>query len=183
MSLHEINIRDGTSSSITSDFNIIKIKSNSLLTTLSYALISVVLPSNYPDSVRKEYLEYQFWDSVQCMSSAIRSVLSTKALLKGAGVGSTNTTPLIATLVWISRDGIGMIGSLLFAYLFTDNFELNVKEWRYVADCLNNVGLLLDLLAPVLPGQYFLVISASTLCKACCGLIAGLLFLSHLTFA
>ncbi len=92
----------------------------------------------------------------------------------GAGVGSSEATPLAAALIWITRDGIGMIGSLMFAYFFADSFEVDMKEWRLFADVLNNIGLSLDLLASVVPSQYyFCIVSLSTLSKACCGLVAG----------
>lgn len=45
------------------------------------AFKSTFLPAGYPDSVRPQYLKYQFWDSVQGLSSYLRSVLTTKAIL------------------------------------------------------------------------------------------------------
>jgi hypothetical protein len=66
-----------------------------------------------------------------------------------------------------------MFGSLVFAYRYSNTFEVYIKEWRYLADILNNVGLTLDLLCADFPGYYFAMTSISTLCKSCCGLIAG----------
>lgn len=138
------------------------------------ALSTTFLPVGYPHSVRPEYLTYQLWDSLQGISSYLRSVLTTKALLAGAGVGSTQATPLSAAIVWITRDGIGMIGSLTFAYMFANYFEVNVKEWRLLADALNNIGLTLDLFASSgSPTLYALITSLSTISKSLCGLIAG----------
>ena len=131
------------------------------------------LPVGYPHAVRPEYLKYQFWDSIQGMSSYLRSVLTTRAVLAGAGVGSSESTALAAALTWVFRDGVGMIGSLAFAYCYADTFEVYIKEWRYLADILNNVGLTLDLISSAFPRWYFMLTSISTLCKACCGLIAG----------
>lgn len=136
-------------------------------------LKTTFLPSGYPNSVRMEYITYQYWDSIQGMSSYLRSVLTTRSILAGAGVGSAETTALAAALTWIFRDGLGMIGSLLFAYKYSGTFEIYIKEWRYLADVLNNVGLTLDLLSADFPRYYFALTSISTLCKACCGLIAG----------
>lgn len=70
------------------------------------------------------------WDCIQGMSSYLRSVLTTKSVLQGAGVGSAEATPLAAALIWVFRDGIGMIGSLVFAYAYSDCFEMYTKEWR-----------------------------------------------------
>jgi hypothetical protein len=66
-----------------------------------------------------------------------------------------------------------MFGSLVFAYRYSSTFEVYIKEWRYLADILNNVGLTLDLLCADFPSYYFAMTSISTLCKSCCGLIAG----------
>jgi hypothetical protein len=65
------------------------------------------LPNSYPSSVRSEYLQYQLWDSVQGISSYLRSVLTTRSVLSGAGVGSSSSTPLAAALSWVFKDGVG----------------------------------------------------------------------------
>ena len=59
-----------------------------ILNNIRYVLLTTFLPIGYPDSVRPEYLEYQAWDCIQGTSSYLRSVLTTKSLLQGAGVGS-----------------------------------------------------------------------------------------------
>lgn len=131
------------------------------------------LPAGYPHSVKDEYIVYQGWDSFQGISTYIRSVLTTRSVLAGAGVGDTTTTPLAAALSWVLRDGIGMIGSLSFAYHFSDLFEVNTKEWRLMADVFNNIGLTLDLLSSSFPKYFLVLTSVSALSKACCGLVAG----------
>jgi hypothetical protein len=148
-------------------------KTTDATSTFADILHDTFLPVGYPTSVRKEYLTYQIWDSIQGMSSYLRSVLTTRSVLAGAGVGSASTSALTAALAWVFRDGIGMVGSLIFAYMYADAFEVYIKEWRYLADVLNNVGLTLDLVSSHLPHYYVQITSVSTLCKACCGLIAG----------
>jgi hypothetical protein len=92
----------------------------------------------------------------------------------GAGVGSLEANALTSALIWVARDGIGMIGSLVLAYYCADGFEVNVKEWRLFADFLNNFALTLDLLAGwTSPLCYFWIVAVSTLAKSCCWLIAG----------
>lgn len=137
-------------------------------------LKNVFLPVGYPASVREEYLEYQFYDSLQAVCSYLRGVLCMQAVLQGSGVGSAEASALSAALVWTCRDGSGMLGSLVFAYNFAESFETYAKEWRLVADILNNVALTLDLVSSYFPEHIFLAAtSASTICKACCGLCAG----------
>lgn len=137
-------------------------------------LARVFLPAGYPHSVRSEYLEYQFFDSLQGLSSYLRGVLCTRSILVGAGVGDASVTPLAVASSWILKDGVAIAGSLVFAYHFSDAFECNLKEWRLAADVLNNVGLSLDLLTGLIPTRHFLLVSGlSSLAKALCGLVAG----------
>jgi len=134
----------------------------------------VFLPVGYPDSVRPEYLEYQAYDSLQGVCSYLRMVLTTKSIFAGAGVGDASATPLAAALSWVLKDGYSIIGTLFFAYNYSDAFENNVKEWRLLADCFNNIGLTIDLMTGFAGRNYFWAFaSLSTLFKALCGLIAG----------
>jgi hypothetical protein len=54
-------------------------------------------------------------------------------------------------------------------------FDVNVKEWRLFADLINDVGLTLDMLAPLAGrGAGFTAVAAlGTTCKAICGMVAG----------
>jgi len=134
----------------------------------------IFLPEGYPDSVAQEYLQYQFWDTVQAMCSYLRGVLSTQALMKGMGVGDGEATPLAAALQWVLRDGAGMLGQLIFATIAAPYFGTHLKSWRLFADLINNAGLTLDLLAPLAGSEGFLfVASVAQVCKAMCGVAAG----------
>ena len=146
---------------------------------LKNLLVNTFLPINYEKSVRAEYLEYQFYDSLQGLCSYIRGVITIRAVLIGAGVGDSNKTGTSAALAWAFKDGIGMIGTLLLAYTSSRSFEVYVKEWRLLADLLNNVALTIDLATHFLPFytkneiHYALFLAISSLFKCACGLIAG----------
>ena len=58
---------------------------------------------------------------------------------------------MAVAVAWVLRDGFGMCGSLLFAPLVGSGFDENAKEWLLFADLINDVGLTLNMLAP-LPG-------------------------------
>ena len=90
-----------------------------------------------------------------------------------SGVGSNDKSALAATLVWIMKDGMGMIASLLFAYYYSDYFEVNSKEFRLLADFLNNVALIMNLCISVFPQRFLLLSCLSAICSSLCGLIAG----------
>ncbi|KAL9185188.1 hypothetical protein ACHAXT_002965 [Thalassiosira profunda] len=160
------------------------------------------LPLGYPHSVGEGYLEYQFYDSLQGLCSYLRGVVSTSAVLSATGVGDAEATALSAAMTWALRDGLGMIGGLLFSYVASPHFDAYVKEFRLLADVLNDVGLTLDMALPLvlgwipsssstspvdsmllgswyasiasyLPSTYLVLTSTSTLCKVACGMAAG----------
>ncbi|KAL7553161.1 hypothetical protein ACHAWF_016410 [Thalassiosira exigua] len=153
------------------------------------------LPIGYPASVADGYLEYQFYDSLQGLCSYLRGVVSISAVLSATGVGDAEATAMSAAMTWAVRDGLGMIGGLLFSYVASPHFDAHVKEFRLLADVLNDAGLALDMalplvldwvatssafsgswhsaLAPYLPSPYLVMTSASTLCKVACGMAAG----------
>ena len=87
-----------------------------------------------------------------------------------------------------------MIGGLLFSYIASPHFDAHVKEFRLLADVLNDVGMTLDMALPILltqtwmvsplslfptissaymPSAYLVLTSTSTLCKVACGMAAG----------
>ena len=71
---------------------------------------SAFMPVGYPSSVAPEYFEFQCWDTTQAMCSYLRGILATQAILQGVGVGNREATALAATLQWILRDGVSMLG-------------------------------------------------------------------------
>lgn len=175
---------DGGTRSVVSEYSIssdgglshqrsknIQARNESVSKRIGSVLIDTFLPNGYPASVKPDYWDYQCWDSLQGLCSYLRSVLSTKSLLSGLHVSTS--TAVTAAIAWVIKDGFGMIGSLLVAYSCSAWFEVYAKEFRLIADALNNVGLLLDLLSSYFPSFYFPITILSSVSKAACGLIAG----------
>mmetsp|Transcript_30668 Transcript_30668/g.67366 ORF Transcript_30668/g.67366 Transcript_30668/m.67366 type:complete len:284 (+) Transcript_30668:81-932(+) len=136
--------------------------------------VNLFLPIGYPHSTGEGYLAYQVYDSLQGICSYLRGVVSTSAVLMAAGVGDAEATAMSAAVAWAMRDGLGMIGGLLFSYLASSQFDQCVKEYRLFADIINDVGLTLDMLAPYAGRSRVLyVTSLATVCKTMCGMAAG----------
>lgn len=132
------------------------------------------LPVGYPATVREGYLEYQIYDSIQGLCSYLRGVLCSAAVLEAAGVGNAEATAIAAATTWALKDGLAMIGGLLYSYAVSDKLDAHVKEFRLFADVINDVGFLFDMMAPwFAPKHYFLASSAAVLCKTMCGISAG----------
>ncbi|GKY94218.1 hypothetical protein MPSEU_000387600 [Mayamaea pseudoterrestris] len=133
----------------------------------------LLLPIGYPSSVAEGYIEYQFYDSLQGLCSYLRSVLCSAQVLQAAGVGTAEATALSAAMTWALKDGCAMLGGLIFSYQVASVLDSHVKEFRFFADLINNVGLTLDMMAPYFKGHLLAVSSAAGLCKTLCGLSAG----------
>lgn len=69
----------------------------------------VFLPEGYPQSVSKDYLQYQVWDTLQAFASSVSGSLATAAVLGGLGVGDSAATPLAATITWYRAGTCDMI--------------------------------------------------------------------------
>ena len=140
------------------------------------SLKAAFLPAGWPQSVPEEYLRFQQLNCLQDACSYMRSVIATKAILSGMGVGNAETTATAATVMWFLRDGFGMLGGLIFASALSLKFGPNSKQWRIFADGINNVGITLEVLAPVFSAQksmFLFCLSVGSICKALCGVAAG----------
>ena len=145
----------------------------SIVTPLRKTFKNIVLPLGYPHSTPPEYTEFQLYNILQDFCSYLRAVMSTQAVLEGFGVGRSDVTSVQATVNWIIRDGASLLGSLLFTGLSSADFGMNVKSWRYFADTINNVGITLDMLAPLTRRFFLPLICIGSVCKALCGVAAG----------
>lgn len=144
------------------------------LASIVAAFTALFLPVGYPASVTADYLEFQIWDTLQAMSSYLRGMLCTHAVLTGLGVGEASASATSATVNWVLRDGLGMAGSLLFAAWGSAGFGANIQFWRLFADVINDVGLTLELVSPLFPREYFfLFLVGGCLCRSLCGVAAG----------
>lgn len=166
-----------TSSSVKSSSKILSFSTALSVQKLKVRIIelltSTFLPTGYPQSVPPDYLKFQAWYLIQDMCSYFRAIMSTKALLQGLGVGRAEMTAVQATLHWVMKDGASMIGGLLFTTFSSTNFGQNAKSWRLFADYIFNVGITLDLIAPMNQAFFLYFICLSSVCKSLCGVAAG----------
>ncbi|OWM89468.1 hypothetical protein CDL15_Pgr024216 [Punica granatum] len=84
-------------------------------------VLQAFVPEGFPSSVTPDYLPFQVWDSLQGLSTYIRTMLSTQALLSAIGVGEKSATVIGATFQGSSLDS-------------------NAKMWRLVADLMNDLA-------------------------------------------
>lgn len=133
----------------------------------------IFLPVGYPDSVSRDYTEYQIWDSIQAFASSITGTLATQSVLTGVGVGDQGASVLAATTTWILRDGTGMTGRILFAWFQGSNLDYDSKKWRLFADILNDVAIFLELMCQYFKGYVTAVLCVSSVAKSIVGVAGG----------
>uniref|UniRef100_A0A0D3FFE6 Protein root UVB sensitive/RUS domain-containing protein n=1 Tax=Oryza barthii TaxID=65489 RepID=A0A0D3FFE6_9ORYZ len=103
-------------------------------------LLGAFVPEGFPGSVTPDYVPFQMWDTLQGLSTYIRAMLSTQALLGAIGVGEKSATVIGATFQWFLRDLTGMLGGILFTFYQGSNLDSNAKMWRLVADFMNDLA-------------------------------------------
>ena len=74
------------------------------------------------------------------------------------------------------RDGVGMVGGLIFSYTASPYFDAYVKEFRLFADLTNDIALTIDLCLPLIAKDRAMLVTCSALSsvfKSICGMAAG----------
>ncbi|KAG7506216.1 hypothetical protein JOB18_049263 [Solea senegalensis] len=134
---------------------------------------SVFLPQGFPESVSGDYLQYQFWDTLQAFSSSLSGTLATQASLRGVGVGNQEATVAAATVTWLLRDGTGMLGRILFAWHKGSKLDSEAKKWRLFADVLNDFAMFMEILAPYFPACFTVIVCTAGIFKSIVGVAGG----------
>ncbi|TYG41657.1 hypothetical protein ES288_D12G192900v1 [Gossypium darwinii] len=135
--------------------------------------LDAFVPEGFPGSVTPDYVPFQVWDSLQGLSTYIRTMLSTQALLSAIGVGEKSATIIGATFQWFLRDLTGMLGGILFTLYQGSNLDSNAKMWRLVADLMNDLGMLMDLLSPLFPSAFIFIVCLGSLSRSFTSVASG----------
>nr|DBA18846.1 TPA: hypothetical protein GDO54_014742 [Pyxicephalus adspersus] len=141
--------------------------------SLRDCLVSLFLPHGFPDSVSEDYLAYQLWDTIQAFASSVTGSLATHSLLRGSGVGDSSATVAAATVTWILKDGTGMVGRILFAWIKGSQLDCDAKRWRLFADVLNDMAIFMEIVAPVFPSCFTLTVCTAGVLKCIVGVAGG----------
>ena len=135
------------------------------------------LPSNKDSKqsiIPSNYLRYVGFNAMQDISTQVRSIIATQRVFEGVGVGIEGATAASASLQFLMRDGVGMASSLLFTARHGSQFGKHVKQWRFFADMIVDLGIFLEVVTYYLPKSWFLpFLCLANMCKALCGVAAG----------
>lgn len=123
-------------------------------------------------------MRYYTWQFVQGLCSTITGMLSSKATLEGLGVGAAGAAAATATLFLALKDAVGRIASIGFAWWQGSQLDCNAKRWRLIADVANDIGVLLELVAPLTAHfvawwAFVFLISLANVARAVAGVAGG----------
>ncbi|KAF9653734.1 DUF647-domain-containing protein [Thelephora ganbajun] len=168
-------------------------------------LSNVFLPAGYPHSVSPGKSSSLFspglvfaigadsftrlftiWNAAQACCSSLASLLASRAVLEGFGVGKQSASATDAILVTVAQDVVSRLTTIIFAYWLGTSLFPEAKTYRFLADILNDMAIVLDVLSPQLDkfvhaftGRDFgSGIRVTALClsgsfRALCGIVAG----------
>ncbi|XP_025654702.1 protein root UVB sensitive 3 isoform X2 [Arachis hypogaea] len=148
-------------------------RSGARFTHLWRRLLQALVPEGFPSSVTADYVPFQIWDTLQGLSTYTRTMLSTQALLSAIGVGEKSATVIGATFQWFLRDLTGMLGGILFTFYQGSNLDSNAKMWRLVADLMNDLGMLMDLISPLFPSAFVIIVCLGSISRSFTGVASG----------
>jgi len=117
------------------------------------------LPAGYPQSVKDGYGTYALLQFAGFACSSAGGVLSTRVLLTAVGVGDASAAPLAAAANWAVKDGLGMLGGVAFASIWSGALDARPRRWRLRSSVALDAAALVELAAlPAFP-QYFVPIA------------------------
>ena len=117
------------------------------------------LPAGYPQSVEDGYGTYALLQFAGFACSSAGGVLSTRVLLTAVGVGDASAAPLAAAANWAVKDGLGMLGGVAFASIWSGALDARPRRWRLWSSVALDAAALVELAAlPAFP-QYFVPIA------------------------
>ncbi|KHN29989.1 Protein root UVB sensitive 3 isoform B [Glycine soja] len=96
-----------------------------------------------------------------------------QALLIAIGVEEKSATVIGATFQWFLRDLTGMLGGILFTFYQGSNLDSYAKMWRLVADLMNDLGMLMDLISPLFPSAFVFVVCLGSISRSFTGVASG----------
>ena len=123
------------------------------------------------------YKRYVLLNQLQNTCTSLRNTLSSLYILKAFEYSSSSAVALTATLSFITRDGAGMLSTLLFSRCAQPfSLKSDTKRWRFLADITCNVALLLEFLScgkKLSTRKFTAALCLTNSLKACCGCMAA----------
>lgn len=142
-------------------------KTHSLLNTQSFfnTFQTAFLPRGFPNTVTREYIPYSTYQFLSSISGTITGTLSMHAMLQAISVPFATSLGISATTNWIIKDGIGLLGGVIFAANTSTKFDSDAKKYRFFSTVLIQTSTFIEILTPIFPKFFVLLASISNIGK------------------
>jgi hypothetical protein len=117
---------------------------------------AMLLPRNYPESVRPEYLTYVQWTALGLVTGRVQSVLATQAALFAVGAGA-GAVPLSAAIQWVLKDGLGHAAAVVYATAVNTRFDADARRYRFQSSVANTVADMIAVAMPLAPASFVIL--------------------------
>jgi hypothetical protein len=125
-----------------------------------------MFPEGGRDAVSEDYWGFSIWCFVKSAVSASTSVLGTQGLLRAVGIGANASVASSAAINWVLKDGLGRVGCILAASVIGNKFDNDAKLFVFLGDMMYEVGIFLEILAPLCAHAFLVVASMANAFKS-----------------
>ena len=136
-------------------------------------MVETYLPADYPESVTKEYWPFTKYSLIGSTCITAMMFLSTQSLFVALGGSTTQSQLAAAAYIWVLKDGIGQLGGILFASRYGQNFDEDIKKWRFMAMLALNISIFIEITTLVFPTHFLALASTANVGKNICFLLAA----------
>lgn len=160
--------RDNVDSAVKEPSSIRETERESDPPTLGSTFKSMFLPAGWPNSVTKDYLQYQLWTFPSHVTGWMSHSLAGSSMLKALGIsgGAATAVGFTAAIKWVTKDGVGAAGRLFVGARLSDVFDEDPRRWRMIAEGITTIGLGLEIATQLSPANFVALAGAGTLAKA-----------------
>ena len=90
-------------------------------------------------------------------------------------VGGSCTQAQLASAAfnWVFKDLLGQAGGIVFAAKYGQNFDEDIKKWRFMATLSLNISIYIEIMALAFPHLFLILASTANAGKNVCFLLAA----------
>jgi hypothetical protein len=126
----------------------------------------LLLPEGGTNAVTSDYWTFTKFSFLRIMASSAGAVLGTRSMLRAVGVGAAAAAAGSAALNWVLKDGLGRCGAIAAASAIGNRFDNDSKTYFLAGDIAYELGVGIELCAPLFPGLFLLVGSLANALKS-----------------
>jgi hypothetical protein len=99
--------------------------------------------------------------------------LSTQSMFVALGGSCTQAQLASAAYNWVLKDLVGQFGGIIFAAKYGQNFDEDIKKWRFMSTLSLNISIYIEIMALAFPHLFLLLASTANAGKNICYLLAA----------